>query len=290
MKGYAVIAAMLIGGLPTIGTLSFFSSGEMITLSVMAALCWLACFISYLHKGMRLHGEIERTDACAGPKWLPAGKQTDQKDKRFGHVFTTEEGNEHYLCLSSVLSIAKHDTASAFTAHLARLLASLPERSIVLAGETSNPQLGNLLEKLPRESIDRIVIRARSDVNINVKATLECSLHTAYGIVDVRPDWTAWKPSREEEIITTLLAPLTAHSLLGRLILEVEGREQSLPGNFHEIIKAVLRISGYPYQRDQAADDRMNGYVRILIEAQAQQRVTSPYEASGSGSNLKYTG
>ncbi|MCF6783749.1 hypothetical protein [Stutzerimonas stutzeri] len=272
MKLYAAIAAVLVSALIIISTLSFFSTNELITLTILAALLWAACLTSHLDKGRRLKAGKAGDGGADGPQWLPSGKRTRHKDPHFGVIYTTENEGEHCLCLSSVLAIAAHDSCTAFTGHLASLLASLPNRTVVLAGETSHPNIAPLLDKLPRASIERIVIRARTDMNAHVKATLECTLHTTYGTVHIRPQWNAWQPVREMEIMTTLLAPLVAKALLGRLIFEEEGTEKPLPANFNEIVKATLRLAGYPYQRKPGAnDERMTDYVRILMRAQASQ-------------------
>ncbi|MBF6615522.1 MAG: hypothetical protein ITG07_02230 [Candidimonas sp.] len=279
MKLYAAIAALLVSALITISTFSFFSTNELITLTILAALFWAACLASHLDKeNSRRTGE--GADGEPDPQWLPSAKRSAIKDPHFGFIHTTDNEDENCLCLSSVLAIATHDTCNAFTGHLSRLLAGLPNRTIVLAGETSHPEISRLLDKLPRESIERIVIRARTDMNANVRATLECTLHTAYGVVHIRPQWNAWQPAREAEIMTTLLAPLVSKALLGRLILEEDGREKPLPANFNEIIKAVLHLTGYPYQRSPGSgDERMTDYIRILMKAQAKKPGGSPEAA-----------
>lgn len=271
MKAHLVIAALLICGMPLAGASIGLAQAELIAISVLAAIGWYASALASLHK-MQAPKPASSQDQGITAISKPEPEAEPVEDCRFGRIYTTEKSNERYLDLSDVVAIAVQETATTFTAHLARLLASQPERTIVLLGGTSYPDFDSLLEKLPAEIIGRVVIRARTDMNSSVKATLECTLHTIHGTVHVRPQWTAWKPLREEEIITTLLVPLNERSLLSNTRIEKEGREHSLPGSLTEIIEAVLRLSGYPYQRYNANDDRMSQYLRALVAAQETVR------------------
>lgn len=269
MKAHLAIAALLICGMPLAGASIGLAQTELIAISVLAAIGWYASALASLHK---MQAPTPASSQDRGITAISKPEPEPVEDCRFGRIYTTEKGNERYLSLSDVVAIAAQETTTTFTAHLARLLASQPGRAIVLMGETSYPDFDSLLEKLPTDIIGRVVIRARTDMNSSVKATLECTLHTIHGTVHVRPHWTAWKPTREEEIITTLLVPLSERSLLGNARIEKEGREHPLPGSLTEIIEDVLRLSGYPYQRYNANDDRMSQYLRALIAAQETAR------------------
>lgn len=267
MKTHVFVGALLIGLVPLAGLITGLTKLEQIVIGVLAAIGWYAYATAAWH---RL--QTQKTTIAGGSKpndliTRPAEGKT-QDDFLFGRIYATEKGDEHYLGLSDVVGIAFNETATTFTAHIKRLLDAQPGNSIVLMGETSYPEINGLLDKLPSEHIGRVVIRARTDMNSAVKATLECSIHTVHGAIHVRPHWTAWKPTREEEVIETLLVPLVAHGLIGRLYLEVAGKPTPVTGSLNELIEAVLKLTGYPYLRRDDNDDRMSDYIQRLIQAQ----------------------
>jgi hypothetical protein len=267
MKTHIFVGALLIGLLPVAAAATSLTMPEKIAIGVLAAIGWYAYATAAWHRlqaqKIAIVGGSKPSDLIPRPV-----EEKPQDDFLFGRIYRTEKGDEHYLGLSDAVNLAKHETPTTFTAHIKRLLDAQPNNAIVLMGETSYPEINGLLDKLPSEHIGRVVIRARTDMNSAVKATLECSIHTVHGAIHVRPHWTAWKPTREEEVIETLLVPLVAHCLIGRLYLEVAGKPKPFTGSLNELIEAVLKLTGYPYLRRNDNDDRMTDYIQRLIQAQ----------------------
>lgn len=272
MKTHIFVGALLIALIPLVGTATRMTVLEQIAIGILAAIGWYAYAAA---AWQRLQSQQTIPMGGSKPNDLvpkPIEEKT-QDDFLFGRIYRTEKGDEHYLGLSDVVNIALNETPTTFTAHIKRLLDAQPDNAIVLMGETSYPEINGLLDKLPSEHIGRVVIRARTDMNSAVKATLECSIHTVHGAIHVRPHWTAWKPTREEEVIDTLLVPLVKHGLLGRIHLEVAGNPRLFTGSLNDLIEAVLKLTGYPYLRRNDNDDRMSDYIQRLMRAQNEAKL-----------------
>ena len=260
LSGLLLIAVLFLAGKAGLSTL------EVITVSVLAVIGWIAITyrtLSAVKQGEAVQGSSTESDNQG--KYRLSRHLTH--DSLFGPIHLTEN-DEPYLWLSDVSSVANAETEFSFTAHLIRLMSSLrPDCNVVLLGETSAPDFQSILEKIAKEQIGKIVIRARDDVNPHTK-TLECSLHLIHGIVTIRPEWNGWQPERAEEIVSTLLLPLVKQSLLGRVRIErPDGDQETLPNNFMAVIGAVLELSGHPLSTSQLPE-RMPRYIRMLVSAQ----------------------
>jgi hypothetical protein len=187
-------------------------------------------------------------------------------DAFFGHLYNTQGENELYVSLRQACNLAANAPA-AFIDHLNRLLRDLPDRSLVMIGETSYPEFGKLLLGLPAEQIKRVDIAARTDVNPNVNATLECSIWLSSGVVRVRPQWCARSTSRADEIVNTLLLPLVAHKVMDKVfMIDDKGNRQRLPGNYSGIVEQVFGLAGYPEAANsEAYGRRLRHYTSQLV-------------------------
>ncbi|WP_326430368.1 hypothetical protein VQ574_20755 (plasmid) [Stutzerimonas frequens] len=195
-------------------------------------------------------------------------RPTGRDDEFFGHLFQSEGESELHVLLSRACSLAA-TAPDAFIGHLSRLLRDLPSRSLVMIGETSNPELGTLLQGIPADQIKRIEISARTDANPNVKATLECSIWLLDGVIRIRPDWCARTANRADEIVSTLLMPLVAHKVMDRVqLIDQCGRKQQLPGNYQGIIEQTFTLAGHPeVPTSEAYGRRLQQYITQLVAA-----------------------
>lgn len=190
------------------------------------------------------------------------------QDFFFGEIYKLRKTKESYIELSNACELAGKVDAAFFTAQLNRLLMSTGGHFVLLDG-TSYPCFQALLEGLQVSEIGFIEIQARTDINDSVKATLECSIWLAQGVIHIRTHWCAYKPIRADEIVSTLLAPLHRKGLVGKTYIRWSSNDAEVfPSELREQVESVFRLSKYPYSSCLDSDrDRMAEYVQELSSA-----------------------
>lgn len=188
------------------------------------------------------------------------------RDFFFGEIYKLSKTQEPYIVLSDACDLVDKVGAAFFTAQLNRLLMSMGGH-LVLSDGTSHPCFQAFLAGVQASEIGFVEIQARTDVNNNVKATLECSIWLAQGVIHIRPHWCAYKSIRADEIVSTLLAPLHRKGLVGRTYIRWSSKvTETLPNDLREQVEAVFMLSQYPYGSLFDSDrDRMEEYIQELI-------------------------
>lgn len=264
MKGRILAGGGLVVGMPLLAQIADLTQIEHIAVASLSAALWLIGAYRALEATQAQPSDSLRVDVSPRIAHI--------NDFYFGKIYRTENG-ESYCRLPDVAALAKYETTESFSLHMNRVLESIvPSRSIVLLGENTHSDFQSIIEKIAKQRIGKVVIRARNEVNQNVK-TLECSVHLLHGTVHVRPNWAGPQSVRADEIIATLLVPLVESGLIGRLYLEVAGDLNPFLGSLNELIEAVLKLAGYPYLRRN--DDRMSGYIQRLMCAQNERSAPS---------------
>ncbi len=139
------------------------------------------------------------------------------KDFFFGDINKAKDGS-YGLSLNNVNELGKMVSPDFFRNQLSRLL-SESNQLIDLENGTSSPAFHKLISLLHENEIGMVQIGQRTDVNVNVQATLDCSLYFANGIIRVTAHWCAWQDSREREIVDTLLNPLIENDLINKTFI-----------------------------------------------------------------------
>lgn len=262
-----LVGAALFLGLPALVMTKALPDDVLVIAAILLCLTWLI-----VPSPKRVNAEP--LQAVLSPQLAsePITEQdispAEHDDAFFGHLYNTQGENELYVSLRQACNLAANAPA-ALIGHLNRLLRDLPGRSLVMIGETSYPEFGKLLLGLPAEQIMRIDIAARTDVNPNVNATLECSIWLPSGVVRVRPQWCARSTSRADEIVNTLLLPLVAHKVMDKVfMIDDQGNRQRLPGNYSGIVEQVFGLAGYPEAANsEAYGRRLHHYTTQLVAA-----------------------
>lgn len=198
------------------------------------------------------------------------------RDFFFGEIMSLSKSREHCMGLCEAGDLASKVSATFFTGQLNRLL-SLTGSQLVLSDGTSYPCFQAFLDGIEASQVGLVEIKARTDVNSNVKATLECSLWLTQGIVHVRPHWCAYKPIRADEVVSTLLAPLHRKGLAAKTFIRWSKEEtEVLPGDLRQQVEEIFILSGYPYSSvDHTQRDRMSGYEQELEQARNEGLASS---------------
>lgn len=183
----------------------------------------------------------------------------------FGKIWTLDKSREPYIGLSDAVEMAEKVGPAFFTEQLNRILQAT-NNQLVLSDGTSYPCFSDFLDRLVESQIGFVEVKARSDVNPNVKFTLECSIWLAQGVIHVRPHWCAYKPIRADEIVSTLLVPLHRKGLVERTYIRWSADEvEPFPEDPRQQIKDVFTLSGYPNGAvDHTQRDRMSEYEQEL--------------------------
>lgn len=157
------------------------------------------------------------------------------------------------LCLLKINELSKTVSDAHFMAQINRyLLQNNSQMNVVY--ETSSPPFAFFLGKLNRDLIGNIKIYARTDRNNAVKATLSCEILLECGLITITTQWCAYKKSRSDEIISTLLVPLFLSGLhkktflnYGEYLESEESLEPLVEGDdFEHGIRGVFSLSKYP--------------------------------------------
>lgn len=262
-----LVGVALFIGLPGLVMTKALPDDVLIIAAILLCLTWLIA-----PSPKRVRAEPLQAVPSPQPDVEPATEQHCSPAKRddafFGHLYNTQGENELYVSLRQACNLAANEP-TAFVGHLNRLLRDLPGCSLIMFGETSRPDLSKLLLGLPTEQIKRVEIAARTDVNPNVNATLECSIWLASGVVRVRPQWCARSTSRADEIVNTLLLPLVTHKVMDRVfMIDDQGNRQRLPGSYSGIVEQVFGLAGYPEAANsEAYGRRLSHYTTQLVAA-----------------------
>lgn len=164
--------------------------------------------------------------------------------------------------LSDIVKAHERYAPAYITASLGALVAANGGEYAIIDG-TSHPAFDRFLDALNIDLVGDVVIGSRTDRNENVGVTLDCSLHLPEGALSVRPDWTAYKGIRADEIMTTLLRPLRKRGMLGRATIKtITGREKSHGDDIAATVAAVLSLDGHDEQYDDKARER---FVSLVI-------------------------
>lgn len=165
--------------------------------------------------------------------------------------------------LFTINEIAKTVSDSHFVAQVNRYLTYNGGCLDIFCG-VSSPPFETLIKKLTKESIGRIKIFSRTDQNDAVNATLSCEILLEQGVINVVPQWCAYKEMRAEEIVTTLLLPLHSLGLQNVTFLEVDDKLIPLleagENDFESELRAIFSLAQYP----RCYDER---YVAMLKNA-----------------------
>ncbi|OUS09029.1 hypothetical protein A9Q81_00320 [Gammaproteobacteria bacterium 42_54_T18] len=161
-----------------------------------------------------------------------------------------------------------------------RVLRGLPNHTLIMTCGTSHPDLLSLLELFNTEDIGQIIISYRTDVDSNVKRTLECTLILDEGVINIRPHWCAYKSMRSDEIVTTLLVPILLFGYEKVTYLSHESGVDKVnfrKEDFEVLLMHIFALSGYPLNDQSLEDDRINNWLRYLNAAQEVAATSIPY-------------
>ncbi len=176
--------------------------------------------------------------------------------------------NEGNIDLSDLAAYADITTPKYFKRALNRCLRDIPNNRIIASDASTHPAgFAKILSLLDADDIGLTVIGRRTDVNDNVKYTLDCQLLLEEGILHVQPHWTAYKEIRAEEIVTTLLRPLMKKGLFSRTFIN-----DNYESNYHdwqsiselseiELVSIIFNLAGYPIEPEDAEP-----YAILLVE------------------------
>lgn len=115
---------------------------------------------------------------------------------------------------------------------------------------TSCPSLYLLLNALPVDKINLVYIGKRTDLNDAVKATIDCTIFFADGILRVSAQWCAYKEIRAREIVDSLVEPLMECGLITRTYVKHDsGDVERLSSSKDEAANILFSLSGYPSMR-----------------------------------------
>jgi len=158
-------------------------------------------------------------------------------------------GEKKYLDLDDINDISKTVSPSHFTAQLNRYL-SQNHGTMNIYHDTSSPDFYTFLGAIEKAAIGNIRLKARTDQNSAVDATLSCEILLEQGVVEIIPQWCAYKDIRAEEIVSTLLVPLHVSNLYLKTYLKNPTGELSplcYDNNCERELKAVYSLSRYPH-------------------------------------------
>jgi len=176
------------------------------------------------------------------------------------------------LYLSDMSDLAKEFSPDFLKKQINRILRAAPNRSLVMGCSTSSPDFLPLLELFNREDMGQIIISYRTDINSNVKRTLECTLILEEGVINVRPHWCAYKSMRADEIVTTLLKPilLFGYEKITYLSNESDGVDKDNIGrdDLELLLMHVFALSAYPLNDQYLEDNEIQNWLRYLNVAQ----------------------
>jgi len=167
--------------------------------------------------------------------------------------------NEGHIQLSDLAAYGEITTPLYFKRALNRCLRNAPDNRIIASDTSTHPPgFAKILSLLDTDDIGLAVIGRRTDINVDIKYTLDCQLWLEEGILDVQPHWTAYKEIRAEEIVTTLLKPLMKKDLFSYTFIN-----DNYESNHHdwqsisklsevELVSIIFKLAGYPIEPEEA--------------------------------------
>lgn len=163
--------------------------------------------------------------------------------------------------LFTINEISRTVSDTHFFVQINRFLSINSGRLDIFCG-VSAPPFEELIRKLDKAKIVRIKIKARTDQNDAVNATLACEILLEQGLINVVPQWCAYKDTRAEEIVTTLLVPLHLMDLQKKTFLQVGDELEPLleANDFETELMSVFSLAQYPHCYDKK-------YVQMLSKA-----------------------
>ena len=188
--------------------------------------------------------------------------------------------NQSSLNLTELRDLAEEFPRYFLKKQINRILRNLPNNTLIMTCGTSHPDFSSLLELFNTEDIGQIIISYRTDIDSNVKRTLECSLTLDEGVINIRPHWCAYKTMRADEIVTTLLVPilLFGYETVTYLLHESGvDKDNFRRKDFEVLLKHIFALSGYPLNDQNQEEDRINNWLRYLNAAQEVASTSIPY-------------
>ncbi|GGM25821.1 hypothetical protein ACFQDN_22120 [Pseudomonas asuensis] len=181
----------------------------------------------------------------------------NQKDFFFGQFYERDATKETAVILSDVIRKGHLVGSAHLTGQIRRLLNE--QKGIVLTDGSSSPPFDDFINLLEHDQIGYIRISNRTDVNPNLKATLECTLLFVEGPLPVIAHWTAYKELRAWEIVRTLLIPLRRSGLINRTVYMDGNDEKTMPADTADQVKLLFRLTGHSF--DPVIHGQMDEYV-----------------------------
>jgi len=209
--------------------------------------------------------------------------ETDKEgEKMTDFFFKTLNRNkkESSLYLSELRDLTEEFPRYFLKKQINRILRDLPNHTLIMTCGTSHPDFLTLLELFNTEDIGQIVISYRTDIDSNVKRTLECTLILDEGVINIRPHWCAYKTMRADEIVTTLLMPTLLFGYENVTYLSHESgvdKDNFRREDFEVLLMHIFALSGYPLNDQNLEEDRINNWLRYLNAAQEVAATNIPY-------------
>jgi hypothetical protein len=151
----------------------------------------------------------------------------------FGEYF--KNGENVSLSLGQV---AKKNVEPAFFTRQVNRFLEKNSNKFTLSDDTSMPMFREFIKNIEPDMVGSVVIYARFDVNDSVDATLACDIMFDQGIVSVVTNWCAYKESRADEIISSLLMPLHLSGLYKKSFI-------SKPNTLVKLVEDSSDIRGF---------------------------------------------
>lgn len=157
--------------------------------------------------------------------------------------------------LSTLVKLANQSNKQAFNTALNRVLRDNTNHTVRATCGTSFPDFIGLLKVIDTDTVSRVVIGARTDRNQSVKSTLDCKLYLPEGILHIVPHWCAYKELRAEEVVNTLVKPLTWNGLLKHTFISDNEKDswhnqKAISQDLNEAIAELFALNGYPEYSD----------------------------------------
>ena len=136
---------------------------------------------------------------------------------------------------------SRHVSPEFFSGVVNRYLrVSSDQRFKVVCNNPRAIEFSAILSKLPKDSVGRVVLNTRKDVNPAVDCTIDCELHFVEGVLHIEGQWCIWKEDRQSKVAKYLLKPIGEY--FDSNIVHVNNGDQS----YWEAIET--RAEGYSIQ------------------------------------------
>ena len=187
------------------------------------------------------------------------------KDIFFGEI-QSKRNQLPSVSLHDLTQLTERVSPEFFTGQINRLL-QVVGGELVISDGTSEPEFEKLLGNLLESSIGLIELESQSHINSNVRATLSCSIFLPQGVIRVQPHWCAYKESRADELVSSLLVPLHLNAMIDKTSIRWS-HDEFYPlledGLYREELFQIFRLAKYPFKSDLEKDDRLERYIMNL--------------------------